>query len=107
MTYIVPQEHRFQLLSRVNEAILGTGHERDMVFRAARERMVEQFAGYITEKCIRSTDRYMGFAGSTLHLDVYVLASEDLHAMLDAAYAAGLRSKDRFAAYYPPHMEIK
>lgn len=99
----VPQEQRFQHIARVNDAALATGAERDMVFREARRAMVERFAGYVVEKCIRQ-DSYLGFAGSTLHLDVYVLSAQDLHALLDKAYNAGLRSKERFA-YLDPNWQ--
>ena len=92
----VPQEQRFQHVAVVNAAALATGAERDMVFREARRSMVERFAGYVVEKCIQQGS-YMGFGGSTLHLDVYVLSAQDLHAMLDKAYRAGLNSKERFA----------
>lgn len=96
MTFVVPQEQRFQLVAVVNDAPLAAGAERDMIFRAARENMVRKFAGYTVEKCIQQSS-YMGFGGSTLHMDVYVLSPQDLHALIDNAYRAGLNSRDRFA----------
>lgn len=104
MSFVVPQESRYQVIARVNDAPLAMGAERDMVFRQARQNMVERFAGYVVEKCMRQ-DSYQGFAGSTLHLDVYVLSANDLHAMLDKAYSAGLRSKERFAFLDPRYVQ--
>ena len=62
---------------------------RGAIIRAAARNMAEGALRKLLEDCIKTEGDYMGYAGQTLSLDVYVLSPSELHKALIEARKQG------------------
>lgn len=63
-----------------NAEISAAGHGE--ILRVAAENLAEKALRKLMQDCIKSRDKYMGFSGQTLELDVYVIAPHELHEII-------------------------
>ena len=90
MGTLVPETlTRLQARAFVHDAELHAIGRSEIIRRSA-EKMAEQALHKLLTDCVKTED-YMGYAGQTLHLDVYVIAPDELHKMLAEARMQGER----------------
>lgn len=69
---------------------------RSGIIRHAAEKLCRQALEKLLTDCVKSEGSYMGFSGSTLMLDVYVLSPTELHQALAQAVEIGRRDASRW-----------
>jgi hypothetical protein len=95
MAVLIPETiTRLQATAFVNDAELNA-LGRDKIIRASAEQMAEQALRKILNDCVKTED-YMGYQGQTLSLDVYVIAPDELHKLLEEARVQGERDALRW-----------
>lgn len=91
MAVLIPETlTRLQAKAFVTDAEL-SAIDRSRVIRLAAEQMAEKALRKLLEDCVKSDGSYLGFAGQTLSLDVYVLSPEELHKTILAATEQGMK----------------
>jgi spore coat polysaccharide biosynthesis protein SpsF (cytidylyltransferase family) len=104
MGYLIPENLcRLQSTMFVNRTELDN-IGRDNLLRCAAERLAEEGLRKLIKDCIKSTEEYMGYQGSTLGIDVYVLSPEELHKLVANARMEGERDAIRWGTptYWKP-----
>ena len=89
MAGLAPEDAvRLQVTAFVQDAELAAAG-RDRIIRAQAEQMAEAALRKLLKDCIKTEGGYMGYAGQTLRLDVFVLSPDELHKMLAEARMQG------------------
>lgn len=97
MAGLIPESAtRLQAVAFVRDAELAA-IGRDRIIRAQAEQLAENALRKLLSDCIETKGGYMGYAGQTLRLDVYVIAPHELHKMLADARTQGEHDALRWA----------